>query len=136
MKTVLTFGTFDLFHLGHVRILIRARQLGDRLVVGVSTDALNFNKKGFHPTFPQQDRYEIIRSLACVDEVFYEESLEKKGDYIKKYKAQILVMGDDWRGKFDEFKSLCEVVYLPRTEGISTTQIKEDMIKRGFIKYG
>lgn len=136
MKTVITFGTFDLFHLGHVRILNRSRELGDRLVVGVSTDALNFSKKGFYPTFPQQDRFEIIKSLACVDEAFYEESLEKKGDYIRAYKAHLLVMGDDWKGKFDEFKSLCEVVYLPRTEGISTTQIKEDMIKRGFIKYG
>jgi glycerol-3-phosphate cytidylyltransferase len=136
MKTAITFGTFDLFHLGHLRLLNRARDCGDRLVVGVSTDALNYTKKGFFPTFPQQDRLEIIGALSCVDEVFFEESLELKGDYIKSYKADILVMGNDWKGKFDHFHSLCDVVYLPRTEGISTTQIKEDMIKKGFITYG
>jgi len=130
MKTVITFGTYDLFHVGHLRLLTRARQLGDRLVVGVSTDELNFSKKGYRPIFSQADRREIIAAVAGVDETFFEESLELKGDYIKTYKANILVMGDDWKGKFDQFKALCEVVYLPRTNGISTTGIKEDAVKK------
>ena len=129
MKTVISFGTFDLFHVGHLRILSRARQLGERLVVGVSTDELNFSKKGFKPVFPFKDRMEIVGSLACVDEVFAEDSLELKGEYIKSHKADILVMGDDWRGKFDHFNSICQVVYMPRTEGISATEIKEHIIK-------
>jgi glycerol-3-phosphate cytidylyltransferase len=130
MKTVITFGTFDLFHVGHLRLLKRAQQLGDRLIVGVSTDALNLAKKGFAPIFTQADRMEIVASVTGVDEVFSEESLDLKGDYIKTYKADILVMGDDWKGKFDQFKSLCEVVYLPRTEGISTTQVKEETVRK------
>ena len=123
-KTVITFGTFDLFHIGHLRILQRARELGDCLVVGVSTDALNFSKKNVRPIYRQEDRADIVRALACVDEVFFEESLEKKADYIRQYNANILVMGDDWRGKFDNLAALCEVVYLPRTQDISTTAIK------------
>ncbi|MGE3623491.1 MAG: adenylyltransferase/cytidyltransferase family protein [Bdellovibrionales bacterium] len=130
MKTVITFGTYDLFHVGHLRLLQRARQFGNRLVVGISTDALNFSKKNYRPIFPQNDRREIVAAIIGVDETFFEESLELKGQYIEAYKADILVMGDDWRGRFDEFKSLCEVIYLPRTEGISTTLIKEDTVKR------
>jgi glycerol-3-phosphate cytidylyltransferase len=125
MKTVITFGTYDLFHIGHLRILTRAKELGDRLVVGVSTDELNFSKKGIRPVFSLAERMEILRALSCVDDVFPEESLELKGDYIKSFKADVLVMGDDWRGKFDVYKSFCDVVYLPRTGGISTTKIKE-----------
>jgi glycerol-3-phosphate cytidylyltransferase len=134
MKTVLTFGTFDLFHVGHLRILTRARQLGDRLVVGVSTDELNFSKKKIYPVFTLAERMEIIQGLTCVDSVFPEASLEQKGDYIKSHKADILVMGDDWQGKFDAFKTLCDVVYLPRTEGISATKIKEHIVAAG-VKY-
>ncbi|MEP9399503.1 adenylyltransferase/cytidyltransferase family protein [Mesorhizobium sp. KR2-14] len=122
-KTVITFGTFDVFHIGHLRILERARALGDRLVVGVSSDHLNFKKKQKYPVFSEHDRRSIVSALACVDEVFSEESLEWKGKYISTYNADILVMGDDWAGRFDEFKSLCEVIYLPRTENISTTEI-------------
>jgi glycerol-3-phosphate cytidylyltransferase len=124
---VITFGTFDLFHIGHVNILRRSRELGSSLIVGVSSDALNFKKKNLYPVFPQAERLAIIGALRFVDEVFVEESLELKGDYIKRYAADILVMGDDWAGKFDEFKSLCNVVYLPRTEGISTTHIKRSL---------
>jgi glycerol-3-phosphate cytidylyltransferase len=123
--TVITFGTFDLFHIGHVNILNRARALGHRLVVGVSTDALNFSKKGLYPVFPEQERRAIVAAMRCVDDVFLEESLEFKRDYIKKYEADILVMGEDWKGKFDNCSDLCKVVYLERTEGISTTQIKQ-----------
>ncbi|MCK8780583.1 adenylyltransferase/cytidyltransferase family protein [Rhizobium sp. NTR19] len=123
MKRVITFGTFDVLHVGHIRILQRAKALGDHLIVGISTDALNYSKKQKKTVYSQFDRLEIVKSISGVDEVFFEHSLEQKGDYIKKYGADILVMGDDWMGRFDEFKSLCEVIYLPRTEGISTTEI-------------
>lgn len=125
MRRVVTFGTFDVLHVGHVLILERARALGDRLIVGVSSDELNFRKKGRRPIYSQDDRLHIISALRCVDEVFIEESLEKKGDYLRRHRASVLVMGDDWAGRFDEFKSICEVVYLPRTPSISTTEIIE-----------
>ncbi|RUT78747.1 adenylyltransferase/cytidyltransferase family protein [Ancylomarina longa] len=125
MKRVITFGTFDLFHIGHLRILERAKKQGDYLIVGISTDALNYSKKQKNPIYSQEDRRKIIEALKVVDEVFYEESLELKGEYIQKYKADVLVMGNDWEGRFDQFKSLCEVVYLPRTPSISTTEIIE-----------
>ncbi|NLE48399.1 MAG: adenylyltransferase/cytidyltransferase family protein, partial [Sandaracinaceae bacterium] len=116
-------------HIGHINILHRAKALGDRLVVGISTDALNFSKKKRYPVYPENERLEIIRSLRVVDEVFLEESLELKGEYIKRYGADVLVMGADWEGKFDAFKALCEVVYLPRTEGISTTSLIAEIRK-------
>ncbi len=121
--TVITFGTFDLLHVGHVRLLERAARLGDRLIVGVSSDALNFRKKSKMPVFCQEDRMEIVNALRCVDEVFLEESLEQKREYVLRYQARILVMGDDWKGRFDELDDVCTVEYLPRTEGISTTEI-------------
>ena len=124
-KTAITFGTFDVFHVGHLRLLERAGACGDRLVVGVSTDQLNIEKKGRSPVYHQDERREIVRALKCVDEVFYEESLDLKGDYIKQFEADILVMGDDWSGKFDHFSSQCEVMYLPRTPAISTTVVIE-----------
>lgn len=122
---VITFGTFDVFHIGHIRILERARKLGDYLIVGVSSDELNFKKKNRYPIYNQNDRSDIISSLKYVDEVFIENSLELKGQYIKSFKADILVMGNDWEGKFDQFKELCDVIYLPRTPSISTTEIIE-----------
>ncbi len=125
MKKIITFGTFDVFHVGHVKILQRAAELGDHLTVGVSSDQLNKNKKGRFPIYSQEDRLQIILAMSCVDEVFIEESLELKGEYIRQYQAHTLVMGDDWRGKFDEFDSLCEVIYMPRTPSISTTEIIE-----------
>jgi glycerol-3-phosphate cytidylyltransferase len=131
MRTIITFGTFDVLHIGHVKILQRARAQGDRLVVGVSSDALNFSKKQRNPVYPETERRDIIASLACVDEVFIEESLELKGQYIQEFGAHALVMGNDWEGRFDEFKSLCEVIYLPRTEGISTTQLIAEIKKYG-----
>ncbi|RBQ34160.1 glycerol-3-phosphate cytidylyltransferase [Rahnella aquatilis] len=127
MRTVITFGTFDVLHIGHINILQRAKKHGDRLVVGVSSDALNFSKKSRNPVYSELERTSIIAALNCVDEVFVEESLELKGEYIKKYNADILIMGDDWAGRFDMFKELCEVLYLPRTEGISTTQLIEEI---------
>jgi len=123
--TVITFGTFDVFHVGHLRILERARSLGDKLVVGISTDQLNFSKKGRSPVYSQSERLEIVSALACVDEVFLEESLELKRSYILARQASILVMGDDWTGKFDELSDICRVVYLTRTPAISTTEVIE-----------
>lgn len=122
---VITFGTYDILHCGHIKILRRAAEMGDRLVVGVSTDALNFSKKGRNPVYTEQERCEIISAIRFVDEVFLEESLELKREYILRHKADILVMGDDWQGRFDIFSDICKVVYLPRTPSISTTSIIE-----------
>lgn len=125
MKKIITFGTFDVFHAGHCKILERAKELGDYLVVGVSSDQLNMRKKNRSPVYSQADRFHILQSLRCVDEVFIEESLELKGQYIKDHNADILVMGDDWEGKFDNFRDICDVVYMKRTPAISTTEIIE-----------
>ena len=130
-RTVITFGTFDVFHVGHVRVLQRAAALGDRLVVGVSADALNIAKKGRPPVFTQEERLEIVGALRVVDEVFVEESLEQKRDYILKFGADVLVMGDDWAGRFDWVSDVCEVVYLPRTPSVSTTGLIEHISSLG-----
>jgi glycerol-3-phosphate cytidylyltransferase len=124
-RRVITFGTFDVFHIGHVNILERAKQEGDYLIVGVSSDALNFSKKQRYPIYSQADRIKILESLRFVDEVFVEESLELKAEYIQRAKADVFVMGDDWAGKFDDMRQYCEVIYLPRTPSISTTEIIE-----------
>jgi len=130
MTRVITFGTFDLLHIGHINILQRARNLGDYLMVGVSSDALNYSKKKFYPVYSQQDRISIISSLRFVDFTFLEESLEKKEEYICKYKADILVMGDDWTDKFNYLSHICKIIYLPRTENISTSEVKSIIIAR------
>lgn len=122
---IITFGTFDVFHVGHLSILERASALGDWLVVGVSTDALNFAKKQRYPVYNENERIRIVRALQCVDEAFFEESLEEKPDYIRQHGADVLVMGEDWKGRFDEYRGLCEVAYLPRTPSISTTAMIE-----------
>ncbi len=124
-STVITFGTFDVLHVGHVRVLNRAAEFGDRLVVGVSSDQLNLSKKGRNPVFTQDERLEIISNIKVVDAVFVEESLEQKREYIVEYAADVLVMGDDWTGKFDFLNDICKVVYLPRTPSVSTTAIIE-----------
>jgi len=134
MKTVITFGTFDLLHVGHIKILERAKTHGDRLVVGVSSDKLNFSKKSKYPVYGEKDRMEIIKSIGVVDEVFLEESLEAKMEYIKQYDADILIMGNDWAGKFDFCGEKCQVRYLDRTPSISTTEIVEKIICDNFIK--
>ena len=125
MKKIITFGTFDVFHAGHVKILERAKSLGDFLIVGVSSDNLNFSKKNRYPIYSQADRLHIVESLKCVDSVFVEESLELKEQYIKMFDADVLVMGDDWAGKFDHFSDICQVHYFERTPSISTTEIIE-----------
>ncbi|EIP3937578.1 adenylyltransferase/cytidyltransferase family protein, partial [Escherichia coli] len=120
MKIIITFGTFDVFHIGHVNILERAKAYGDKLIVGVSSDELNFRKKGRYPIYNEKERMKIISSLKFVDEVFLEKSLELKKEYILTHSASVLVMGDDWKGRFDWVSDVCEVVYLPRTPSIST----------------
>lgn len=136
MKRIITFGTFDLLHKGHLQLLERAKALGDYLIVGVSTDQLN-ESKGKISFFDQNQRFGYINALSCVDEVFFEESLEKKDEYIKTTSADVLVMGDDWKGKFDWVS--CEVVYLERTENVSSTGIKKrirENIKKKVILFG
>lgn len=123
--TVITFGTFDILHIGHLRVIERSRALGDRLVVGVSSDALNLAKKGRKPVFPQTERLQIVGALKAVDEVFLEERLEDKRDYVVAHGATVLVMGDDWEGRFDDLGDICQVIYLPRTPSVSTTAIIE-----------
>ncbi|WP_218312596.1 adenylyltransferase/cytidyltransferase family protein [Alteromonas antoniana] len=125
MRRIITFGTFDVLHVGHVRILKRAKAHGDHLTVGLSSDELNFSKKGRNPIYSFDARLELLSSLRFVDDVFKEESLEQKREYIIKHKADMLVMGNDWEGRFDEFKDVCEVIYLPRTPSVSTTEIIE-----------
>jgi glycerol-3-phosphate cytidylyltransferase len=120
MKTIITFGTFDLLHIGHVKILERAKQLGDKLIVGVSSDEFNFLKKNHYPVYNETERMEIIKSIKYVDYVFLEESFELKKKYIVDYKADILVMGSDWNGKFDDLG--IDVCIFDRTDNISTTE--------------
>lgn len=132
MRTVLTYGTFDLFHVGHLRMLRRARDLGDRLVVGVSTDEFTLTK-GKAVVFGFADRLEIVGSIRYVDEVFAESTWEQKTADVSKYGADILVMGDDWTGKFDFLNAFCQVVYLPRTNGISTSELKDTIAARGSL---
>ncbi|GER21923.1 glycerol-3-phosphate cytidylyltransferase [Zafaria cholistanensis] len=122
-KTVLTYGTFDLFHIGHLNVLKRLRALGDRLIVGVSTDEFNA-VKGKKPVVPFDQRIEIVRSIKYVDQAIPEENWEQKRLDIQRYGVDIFGIGDDWRGKFDDLGDSVEVVYLPRTEGISTTEMK------------
>lgn len=125
MKTVITYGTFDLFHVGHLRLLKRLRDLGDRLVVGCSTD--EFNKaKGKTCIIPFSDRVEILESCRYVDAVFPETSWEQKPHDIRRFSASIFAMGDDWVGKFDflQAETGCVVTYVARTPGISTTDLK------------
>lgn len=123
VATVITYGTFDLFHLGHLRLLQRAAGLGERLVVGVSTD--EFNKvKGKKCIQPYFERAEIISALAVVDQVFPEENWEQKIGDIALFNATVFTMGDDWKGRFDYLREYCQVVYLERTEGVSTSDRK------------
>jgi len=124
-KRIITFGTFDVFHIGHINILERCASLGETLIVGVSSDALNYSKKTRYPIYKEEDRLKILQSLSFVDEVFVEHSLEKKREYIEYYKADVLAMGNDWEGKFDMFNDICDVIYFPRTPSISTTEIIE-----------
>lgn len=125
-KTVITYGTYDMFHIGHLNMFRRLKALGNKLIVAVSTDEFN-ELKGKRTLIPYEQRAEIIASLSCVDMVIPEKCWEQKVDDIKKYNCDIFGIGDDWQGKFDFLKSHCEVVYLSRTNGISTTELKRSL---------
>ncbi|MTV81984.1 glycerol-3-phosphate cytidylyltransferase [Secundilactobacillus folii] len=126
MKKVITYGTFDLLHKGHVRLLKRARALGDHLTVCLSSDEFNA-VKGKKAYTPYEDRKYILEAIRYVDEVIPERNWDQKIKDVQDNDIDIFVMGDDWKGKFDFLKDYCQVIYLPRTEGISTTKIKEDL---------
>lgn len=133
MATVITYGTFDLLHIGHLRILQRAKALAGengRLIVAVSTDRFNEVEKGKHCTIPDWQRMELVSALKCVDLVIPEDNWDQKKTDVSKYGVDIFVMGDDWKGKFDFLSSQCRVVYLPRTPDISSTELKQKISNR------
>lgn len=126
MKKVITYGTFDLLHTGHINILRRAKDLGDYLIVAVSTDEFNIQKhKEAYHSFAE--RKQILEAIKYVDEVIGEDNWDQKVKDVKKYNIDTFVMGNDWEGEFDFLKEYCEVVYLPRTSGVSTTKIKDEL---------
>ena len=129
MKKIITYGTFDLLHYGHINLLKRAKALGDYLIVGLSTDEFNMNMKNKKSYFSYEERKKLLESLRYVDLVIPEDNWEQKLNDIKEFKVDTFVIGDDWEGKFDDLKSSCEVVYLPRTPEISTTKIKKELKK-------
>lgn len=127
MKRVITYGTFDMLHYGHINLLRRAKELGDYLVVAVSTDEFNKNSKNKYCYFSYEERKKMVEAIRYVDLVIPEENWDQKREDVKKYQIDTFVMGDDWKGKFDFLEDICEVVYLPRTPDISTTKIKSDL---------
>ena len=127
MRKVITYGTFDLLHAGDINLLRRAKELGDYLIVVVSTDEFNWNEKRKKCYFSYEERKKLVEAVRYVDLVIPEENWDQKISDVKEYHVDTFVMGDDWKGKFDFLKDYCEVVYLPRTEGISTTKIKQDL---------
>ena len=130
MKKVITYGTFDLLHYGHVNLLQRAKALGDYLIVAISTDEFNWNEKQKKCYFSYEERKRLVEAIRYVDLVIPEEAWDQKIQDVKEFKVDTFVIGDDWTGKFDFLKEYCEVVYLPRTEGISTTKIKQDLFDK------
>ena len=127
MKRVITYGTFDLLHYGHINLLRRAKALGDYLIVVVSSDEFNWKEKHKKTYFTYEQRKQLLEAIRYVDLVIPENNWQQKRSDMHEYHVDTFVMGDDWKGKFDDLKELCEVVYLPRTEGISTTKIKKDL---------
>lgn len=127
MKRVITYGTFDLLHYGHINLLRRAKLLGDYLIVALSTDEFNWNEKRKKCYFSYEKRKQLLEAIRYVDLVIPEENWEQKKSDVKEYHVDTFVMGDDWKGKFDFLKEYCDVVYLERTPEISTTQIKKDL---------
>ena len=126
VRKVITYGTFDLFHIGHLRLLKRVKKLGHHLTVAISTD--NFNAvKGKKTLIPYKQRKEIVENIKCVDQVIPETCWEQKEEDIKNFDIDIFAMGNDWEGKFDFLRNYCEVIYLPRTDDISSTDIKKQM---------
>lgn len=127
MRRVITYGTFDLLHYGHINLLRRAKALGDYLIVALSTDEFNWEGKRKKCFFSYEERRQLLEAIRYVDLVVPEESWEQKVSDIQTYRIDTFVMGDDWKGKFDFLKEYCDVVYLPRTPEISTTRIKEEL---------
>ena len=127
MKKVITYGTFDLLHYGHINLLQRAKALGDYLVVALSTDEFNWKEKQKKCYFSYEERKRLLEAIRYVDLFIPENCWEQKVQDVKEYHIDTFVMGDDWMGKFDFLKEYCNVVYLPRTPDISTTQIKKDL---------
>lgn len=128
MKTVITYGTYDLLHVGHINLLKRAKEMGDYLIVAVSTDSFN-QLKGKEAYYNYTDRKKILESISYVDKVIMENEWNQKKKDINKYNVDIFVMGDDWKGEFDYLASFCEVRYISRTPNISSTKIKEDLTR-------
>lgn len=126
MRKVLTYGTFDLLHYGHISLLKRAKRLGDYLIVGLSSDGFN-SLKGKKSYYSYEHRKIMLEAIRYVDEVIPENTWDQKTEDVKKYNIDVFVMGDDWKGKFDYLKEYCDVVYLPRTLDISTTMVKEKL---------
>ena len=127
MKKVITYGTFDLLHYWHINLLRRAKELGDYLIVALSTDEFNWDEKGKKSFFTYDQRKKLLEAIRYVDLVIPENSWDQKISDVKEFKVDTFVIGDDWTGKFDFLKDYCEVVYLPRTPEISTTQIKNEL---------
>jgi glycerol-3-phosphate cytidylyltransferase len=127
MKKVITYGTFDLLHYGHINLLRRAKEQGDYLIVALSTDEFNWNEKQKKCYFSYAQRKKLLEAIRYVDLVIPEENWEQKIADVKEFRVDTFVMGNDWEGKFDFLKDYCEVIYLPRTPEISTTQIKEEL---------
>ena len=125
-KIIITYGTFDMFHIGHLKLLQRLKDLGDELIVAVSTDEFN-EEKGKKVLIPFTQRFEIVQNIKCVDSVIPENSWEQKIKDIKEYNVTVFAIGDDWEGKFDFLKEYCDVLYLKRTENISTTKLKKSL---------
>lgn len=130
MKKVITYGTFDLLHYGHINLLKRAKSLGDYLIVALSTDEFNWNEKHKKCYFDYEKRKALLEAIRYVDLVIPEEKWEQKVTDVVDYQVDIFVIGDDWKGKFDFLKKYCEVIYLERTPEISTTQIKHDLAEK------
>ena len=131
MRRIITYGTFDLLHYGHINLLKRAKALGDYLIVALSTDEFNWNSKQKKCYFSYEKRKQLLESIRYVDLVIPETCWEQKVNDILQYHVDIFVMGDDWKGKFDYLKQYCEVIYFPRTPEISSSQIKKDLNKTG-----
>ena len=127
MKKVITYGTFDLLHYGHINLLRRAKEQGDYLIVALSTDEFNWNEKQKKCYFTYDQRKKLLEAIRYVDLVIPEENWEQKVSDVQEFRVDTFVMGDDWAGKFDFLKDYCEVIYLPRTPEISTTQIKQEL---------
>lgn len=130
MKRVITYGTFDLLHYGHINLLRRAKELGDYLIVALSTDEFNAKEKNKKSYFTYEQRKQMLEAIRYVDEVIPEESWDQKSQDVLKRSIDVFVIGDDWKGKFDFLRSSCQVVYLDRTPEISSTQIRKDAGER------